>query len=192
MGVLSDGAVTAELGKYYANKITETFKNDFDVIFGPAYKAIPLAISTTLSLHNSGARKKWLFDRKEKKIHGADANSVFVGSQNMDTGQKVVIVDDVMTTGGTKFEAIEKLQKALNADVIGIVIAVDRMEIGKRESALSEFTKETSVPVHAIENISNIFNYLNGKDIEGKTYVNEKTYQKYQEYMKQYGVPQKF
>lgn len=188
MGVLSGGAVTAELGRYYASKITEAFKSDFDVVFGPAYKAIPLAISATLALNGSGLNKKWLFDRKEKKVHGADANSVFVGSQNLDTGQRVVIVDDVMTTGGTKFEAIEKLEKAMGAEVIGIVIAVDRMEIGKRESALTEFTEETSVPVYAIENISNIFNHLKGKTIDDKIYVNDKIFEKYQGYMKQYGA----
>lgn len=188
MGVLNSGAVTAELGRYYASKITEAFKSDFDVVFGPAYKAIPLAISATLALNNSGLNKKWLFDRKEKKVHGADANSVFVGSQNMDTGQRVVIVDDVMTTGGTKFEAIEKLKKALGSEVIGIVIAVDRMEIGKRESALTEFTEETGVPVHAIENISNIFSYLNGKTIDDKVYVNDNLFEKYQGYMKQFGA----
>jgi orotate phosphoribosyltransferase len=188
MGVLNGGSVTAELGKYYAAKLAEAFKSDFDVVFGPAYKAIPLAISTTLALNNSGLNKKWLFDRKEKKVHGADANSVFVGSQNLDTGQKVVIVDDVMTTGGTKFEAIEKLQKTLNADVVGIVIAVDRMEIGKKESALLEFTEETGVQVHAIENISNIFNHLKGRDIDSKVYVTDKIFEKYQGYMKQYGV----
>ncbi|MFH1520923.1 MAG: orotate phosphoribosyltransferase [Candidatus Micrarchaeota archaeon] len=188
MGVLSSGSVSAELGRYYASKITEVFKNDFDVIFGPAYKAIPLAISTTLALNNSGSNKKWLFDRKEKKIHGADANSIFVGSQNMDTGQRIVIIDDVMTTGGTKFEAIEKLQKALGANVVGIVIAVDRMEIGKRESALKEFSDETSVPVHSIETISNIFTHLKGKTIDGKIYVTDKIYEKYQGYMKQYGA----
>lgn len=188
MGVLNSGAVTAELGRYYASKILEAFKSDFDVVFGPAYKAIPLAISATLALNNSGLNKKWLFDRKEKKVHGADANSVFVGSQNMDTGQRVVIVDDVMTTGGTKFEAIEKLKKALGSEVIGIVIAVDRMEIGKRESALIEFTEETGVPVHAIENISNIFNYLKGKTLEEKIYVNDNLFEKYQGYMKQFGA----
>lgn len=192
MGVLSSGAVTAELGRYYASKISEAFGSNFDVVFGPAYKAIPLALSSTLALNASGMDKKWLFDRKEKKVHGADANSVFVGSQNLDRGQKVVIVDDVMTTGGTKFEAIEKLEKTLGAEVVGIVIAVDRMEIGRKESALAEFTEATNVPVHAIENISNIFAHLKGRDVDGKVYVNDKIHAAYQHYMKQYGAVQRF
>ncbi|VVC04248.1 Orotate phosphoribosyltransferase [Candidatus Bilamarchaeum dharawalense] len=192
MGVLNSGSVTSDLGKFYATKIGEAFKGDFDVVFGPAYKAIPLAITTTLALNGAGVNKKWLFDRKEKKVHGADANSVFVGSQNLDRGQRVVIVDDVMTTGGTKFEAIEKLEKTLSAEVVGIVIAVDRMEIGRKESALAEFTEDTGVPVHAIENISNIFNHLKGKTIDGKVYVTDKLFEKYQGYMKQYGAQQKF
>jgi orotate phosphoribosyltransferase len=190
MGVLSSGAVTAELGRYYAGKITEAFGSNFDVVFGPAYKAIPLAISTTVALNNSGVNKRWLFDRKEMKLHGADAKSVFVGSQNLDHGQKVVILDDVMTTGGTKFEAIEKITKTLNSDVVGIVIAVDRMEVGKKDGALEEFTNETGVPVHAIETIANIFTYLKNRNIDGKIYVDDKIYEKYQEYMKKYGAKQ--
>jgi orotate phosphoribosyltransferase len=188
MGVLSSGAVTAELGKHYAAKITEAFGNNFDVIFGPAYKAIPLAISTTVALSNSGSNKRWLFDRKEMKLHGADAKSVFVGSQDLDHGQKVVILDDVMTTGGTKFEAIEKITKTLNSEVVGIVIAVDRMEIGKTKGALQEFTDETGVPVHAIVNIADVFAHLRNREIDGKVYVTDKIYAKYEEYMGKYGA----
>lgn len=187
MGVISSGSATAELGRYYAGKITEAFGSNFDVVFGPAYKAIPLAISTTLALNNAGVNKKWLFDRKEKKVHGADANSTFVGSQNLDSGQKIVIIDDVLTTGGTKVEAIEKLESVLRAEIVGIVIAVDRMERGIKFNALQEFSESTGVPVHAIENINNIFAHLKGRDIDGKVYVNDKTFELYRNYMSKFG-----
>lgn len=188
LGVITGGAATAELGRYYADTIRSNFNNDFDVVFGPAYKAIPLAISATMALNSMGMEKKWLFDRKEMKMHGADASSVFVGSQTLDHGQRVVLVDDVMTTGGTKVEAIKKLEDSLKAQVKGIVVAVDRMEMGRSDSALAEFTEDTGIPVHSIENIGNIFSYLRNKSIDGKVYVADKTFAKYEEYMHKYGV----
>lgn len=192
MGVLTSGSAVSELGRFYASKIREVFSDRFDVVFGPAYKAIPLAISTAIALNGMGMDRKWLFDRKEVKLHGADANSVFVGSHGLDLGQRIIIVDDVMTTGGTKFEAIEKLEKSLKAEVVGIVIAVDRMEIGRKASAMTEFTEETGVPVHAITDISSVFSYLHNRPVDGKVYVSDKTFKAYQEYMDKYGARSSF
>jgi orotate phosphoribosyltransferase len=188
MGVLCSGSATAELGRHYAAKITELFGSNFDVVFGPAYKAIPLAISTVIALSSMGHDKCWLFDRKEVKVHGADANSVFVGGQHLDHGKRVVIVDDVFTTGGTKYDAIEKLQKALKAKVVGVVIGVDRMEIGRRINALEEFTVATGVPVYPITDIHCIFTHLRSRPVDGKVYVSDRTYQAYQYYRGEYGV----
>ncbi len=188
LGVLSSGSATSTLGSAYASRIREAFGDKFDVVFGPAYKAIPLAISATLALNSGGMDKKWLYDRKEMKLHGADASSVFVGSQNLDTGQRVIIVDDVLTTGGTKVEAINKLERSLKAEVVGIVIAVDRMERGLRSGAVQEFTEQTGVPVHPIESINNIFTHLKGRPIEGRVYVDDKVYESYRTYMNKYGV----
>jgi orotate phosphoribosyltransferase len=189
MGALTSGATISDLGRYYASKIHECYGDRFDVIFGPAYKAIPIAISAAIELkYLHRMDKRWLFDRKEMKLHGADANSIFVGSQHLDHGQKVVIVDDVLTTGGTKVEAIEKLEKALKAEVVGIIIAVDRQEIGKRKSAVEEFTEETGVPVHPIIDIHMAFNHLKGRPVDGKVYVNDKIHERYLDYMKKYGA----
>ncbi|MBI5223389.1 orotate phosphoribosyltransferase [Candidatus Micrarchaeota archaeon] len=188
MGILSTGATVNELGKHYATKITEKFADRYDIVFGPAYKAIPLAISATIALNNSGINKRWLYDRKEVKLHGADANTMFVGGYGIDSGAKVVILDDVMTTGQTKVEAISRLEKSLKAEVVGIVIAVDRMEIGRRNSALEEFTEDTGVPVHAIVTIDDIFKHLKATPVDGKAYVSERTYKAYQEYMLKNGV----
>ncbi|MFH0885206.1 MAG: orotate phosphoribosyltransferase [Candidatus Micrarchaeota archaeon] len=189
MGALTSGETISDLGRYYASRIHEVYGDKFDVIFGPAYKAIPIAISTAIELkYLHRMNKKWLFDRKEMKLHGADANSVFVGSQNIDHGERIVIVDDVLTTGGTKVEAIEKLEKVLKAEVVGIVIAVDRKEIGRRISALEEFSQETGVPVHPIIDIHMSFNHLKNRQIDGKVYVNDKIFDKYKEYTAKYGA----
>ncbi len=185
-GVLADGMLTYELGRYYAQKIKESFGQDFDAVYGPAYKGIPLAVATCIALQREHAiNKKWVFDRKEKKLHGD--RGAFVGGE-LDLGARVVLVDDVMTTGGTKVEAIDKLKSSLKSDVVGIVIAVDRMERGRRDSALKEFSDKMGVPVHAIENIKNIFEYLKANEIDGKRYVSDKTYEAYLKYMKKYGV----
>ena len=189
MGKLSNGSQCSQLGKFYASLIKEKFGDNFDVVFGPAYKAIPIAISSVVALNDSyGMNKNWLYDRKEMKMHGADAKNVFVGSQSIDMAPRVVIVDDVMTTGFTKVEAIEKLKKSLNADVAGIVIAVDRMERGTKKNALEEFEEKTGVPVYAIENIKNIFNYLKETEIDGKKHISEKTLELYEKYMGKYGI----
>jgi orotate phosphoribosyltransferase len=184
-GVLSDGMLTYELGKFYAQKIKEIYGNNFDAIYGPAYKGIPLAVATSIALQrDQGLNKKWIFDRKEKKLHG-DRGS-FVGGE-LDLDARVVLVDDVMTTGGTKVDAIDKIRKSLNAEVVGIVIAVDRMERGIKQSALQEFQEQIGVPVHAIENIKNIFTYLKENKVDGKFYVNDSTFAKYKEYMRKFG-----
>lgn len=185
-GVLADGALTYELGRYYAQKIKETFGDDFDAVYGPAYKGIPLAVATCIALQREhGLNKRWVFDRKEKKLHGD--RGAFVGAE-LDEGARVVLVDDVMTTGGTKVEAIGKIRKSLSAEVLGIVIAVDRMERGRKDSAIAEFQEQTGIPVHAIENIKDIFDHLKDNPVDGKTYVTEKTYERYRQYMNKHGL----
>jgi orotate phosphoribosyltransferase len=185
-GVLADGNLTYELGKYYAQKIKDQFGTDFDAIYGPAYKGIPLAVATCIALQKEhGINRVWIFDRKEKKLHGD--RGAFVGGE-LDHGARVILVVDVMTTGGTKVDAIEKIKSSLNAELKGIVIAVDRMERSKTKTAIEEFTESTGIPVHSIENIKNVFEYLKENKVNGTQFVTEKIYQKYLGYMKKYGV----
>ncbi len=189
MGVLADGASMERLGSHFARKITEVYGSNFDVVFGPAYKAIPIAVSATMALsREQHLNKRWLYDRKEMKRHGADASSMFVGAAELDRGAKVVIVDDVFTTGGTKVDAINKLEKSLGANVLGVIIAVDRMERGTKKNAVEEFQEKTGVRVDSIEKIDNIFSYLKNREIEGKRYVDDKIYESFLKYQKKYGI----
>lgn len=185
-GVLCDGATSYELGKHFARKINEIYGNNVDAIYGPAYKGIPLAVSVSIALQKElGINKPWLFDRKEKKTYG-DASS-FVGAE-VDLGAKVVIVDDVFTTGETKMEAVDKIQNAIKAKVVGIVIAVDRQEKGMRLGAIEEFTNKTGIPVHSVTNIKDVFDHLKNRSVDGKIYVDERIYQRFLDYRKNYGV----
>jgi len=186
-GVICDGLTTYELGRYFANKIKEVFGSDgFDAVYGPAYKGIPLAVAVSIALNKElGILKPWLFDRKEKKIY-ADT-SAFVGAE-LDKGSKAVLVDDVMTTGGTKLESIDKLDKGLGVEVTGMVIAVDRQEKGIKRNAIEEFTEKTGVPVYSLTTITDMFNHLKGRELIGKVYVTDKIYNSFLEYRKKYGI----
>lgn len=185
-GVLSSGAASYVLGRHFAKKIQEVYGDRFDAVYGPAYKGIPLAVSTSIALAKEfNTNKAWIFDRKEKKLHGD--RGAFVGA-DLDIGAKVVMVDDVMTTGGTKIESMEKLEKGMKAKVLGVVIAVDRQERAIKKSAVAEFTDQTGVPVHSLTNVNDVFEHLRNREIDGKVYVNEEVYNAYLKYRKKYGV----
>jgi len=185
-GVLSTGSSTYELGRHYAKKINEIYGKDFTAVYGPAYKGIPLAVSTSIALSKEfGINRAWVFDRKEKKVHGD--RGAFVGA-DLDHGSKVIMVDDVMTTGGTKIEAMEKIENVLKAKVAGIVISVDRQELARKKSAVAEFTEETGIPVHSLTNVKDIFSHLHNREIDGKVYVDDNIFKAYEGYMKKFGV----
>ncbi len=185
-GMLNSGRSSYELGVFFAQKIAKVYGSDFDTIFGPAYKGIPLAVSVSIGVYRKyKLDKTWLFDRKEAKEHGD--KSAFVGDGPRD-GQKIIMVDDVFTTGGTKDEAIKKLKSMANLDVKGVVIAVDREEKGVAKNAIKEFEEASGVKVHAIEKISSIFKYLHNRPVDGQVYVNDEIFAAFKEYQKQYGA----
>lgn len=185
-GVLCNGYTSYELGRHFAKKINELYKDKFTAVFGPAYKGIPLAVSVSIALFREfNINRPWVFDRKEKKTYG-DASG-FVGP-SLDSGARYVIVDDVLTTGGTKLESVEKIKEGLKGEVIGIIIAVDRQERGIKLNATEEFTEKTGIPVHNITTIREIFDYLRNRTIDGRTYVDDSLYNEFTDYRKKYGV----
>ncbi|MBU0586199.1 orotate phosphoribosyltransferase [Candidatus Micrarchaeota archaeon] len=185
-GVLFSGKSISGLGHFFAKKIKELFGNEFDTIFGPAYKGIPLAVATAIALDKDfKIVKTWLFDRKEVKEHGD--KGAFVGDGPRDD-QRIIMVDDVFTTGGTKEDALRKLKSVASVDVKAIVIAVDREERGNTKNAIKEFEEELLIRVHAIEKISNVFTYLHNREIDGKIYVDDELLAAFKEYEKQYGA----
>lgn len=181
-GNYKTGAQLAKLGEYYAKTIVEN-KIEGDTVVGPAYKGIPLAVTCAVALSNVfGKDLNYCFDRKEAKDHGE--GGLFVGKQLQD-GERVIIIEDVMTSGKALRELLPKLKAAANVEIAGMVISVDRMERGLESnlSAVQEVYKEFGVKVYSIVTINDIISAIESGAIEGKEYL-----QKMKEYRKIYGV----
>ncbi len=144
-GALEQGSALRELGACYAEKIYHEIGVDHvDVIFGPAYKGIPLALATVTALHERfGITKAYSFNRKEEKDHGE--GGLFIGRKPT-RDDRVLIVDDVITDGGTKFEMVNLLKAATDAQIVGVLVGVDRSEPG----AVEAFERETGVKLYSI------------------------------------------
>ena len=142
------GSQIAGLGRFFAGTILEAAPQA-TIVFGPAYKGIPLSVSAAIALGEGGNREMgYLFNRKEEKTHGD--RGLFVG-QEPGAGDRLVLVDDVITDGETKREAVELLRKAFSAPIDALVIAFDRMEQGEGgRNALKDFQDSTGIPVRAI------------------------------------------
>ncbi len=167
-GVFDDGRSISNLGYFYASKIMDSFEpQEYDLIFGPAYKGIPLSVATAISLDKDfNLNKGYLFDRKEPKGHGEattqDLQKNWIVGHGINEGDKLLMVDDVFTTGGTKYDSINLLNRiAENPEYVGLVIAVDRQEtLVDGTNAIKQFEEKTQVPVHSIVGISEIKDYL--------------------------------
>lgn len=178
---MKTGEDAIEVADAFVAKIME-IGTDFDYIHGAAYKGIPLAalIAARLSeLHNINVR--WGYDRKEKKEHGVPSEEVIVG--DLRDNDTVLIVDDVITTGMTKIEIWEKL-RVKRVRPKGIVVAVDREELSDADK---EMLKNKRLNIFPILRITQIFDFLLNKEINGKIYVNEQIRKRLEEYLRRYG-----
>ena len=181
-GNYKTGAQLAKLGEFYAECISEN-NIDVETLFGPAYKGIPLAVSAAVALYNKfGKEVSYCFDRKEVKDHGEGC--MFVGKKLAD-GEKVVIIEDVMTSGKALREVMPKLKDTANVNVTGMVITVDRMEkaLDSELSAVEQAYKDFGVKVYSIVNINDIIDAIRNGAVQGKEYLD-----KMLEYRNTYGV----
>ena len=140
------GAQLKKLGEYYAKAIVNTYGTDFDVLFGPAYKGIPLAVVSAIAMHDLyGKEVRYCSDRKEEKDHGADKGS-FLGSKLQD-GDRVIMIEDVTTSGKSMEETVPKVRGAANLDIVGLMVSLNRNEKGKGDkTALQEVSELYGFP----------------------------------------------
>jgi len=176
-GLFNTGEHLARLGRCYAQAIIDS-RLDFDVLFGPAYKGIPLATATSIALAEHHQRNvPWCFNRKETKDHGEGGNLVGAGLQG-----RVLIIDDVITAGTAIRESVEIIKTA-NAELTGVVIALDRQERGRgRQSAIQEVEASYGIRVTSIVRLEHLLEYLQAET--GR----QEEMQKIQAYRREYGV----
>ena len=152
------------LGEYYAKAIVDNYGLDFDVLFGPAYKGIPLAVATTIALDNLyGKEIRYCSDRKEVKDHGADMG-MLLGTKLQD-GDRVIMIEDVTTSGKSMEETVPKVRNAANVEIKGLIVSLNRNEKGKgNKTALKEIAELYGFPTAAIVSMPEVVEYLESKD----------------------------
>lgn len=150
------------LGKYYAECIMNTIGDDFDVLFGPAYKGIPLATATAYALFSDyNLDKKYCFNRKEEKDHGE--GGIFVGAKLSD-GDRVIYIEDVTTSGTSIKETLPLLKSAADVTVKYEFISANRMEkVASGKTAITEIEKEFDIKIHSIVNVVEILEHIKDK-----------------------------
>ena len=176
-GLFNTGGPLARLGRFYARAITDS-NTRFDVLFGPAYKGIPLVATTSIALADHHQRDvPWCFNRKEAKDHGEGGNLVGAGLIG-----RVLIVDDVITAGTAIREAVEIIQHA-RATPAGVVIALDRQERGQGNiSAIQEIEASLNISVTSIVKLEHLLEFLQGQP------GHDKDVAKIQAYRTEYGI----
>ena len=186
-GFYRTGAQLKKLGEYYAKAIHAKYGDDFDVLFGPAYKGIPLTVAATMAIsEHYGKDIRYCSNRKEVKDHGD--KGILLGSPIND-GDKVVIIEDVTTAGTSIQETLPIIKAQGDVTPLGLVVSVDRMERGKgTKSALKEIEENYGLKTTAIVTMKEVIEHLYMKPYKGKIIIDEKLKASIDEYYKQYGV----
>ncbi|MDO5147148.1 MAG: orotate phosphoribosyltransferase [Eubacteriales bacterium] len=186
-GFYRTGSQLKRLGEYYAQAIHDHFGMDFDILFGPAYKGIPLSVTTSVALSDKfGKDVGYCSNRKEIKDHGD--TGILLGSPIQD-GDKVVIIEDVTTAGTSIKETLPIVKAQGDVDVIGLVVSVDRMERGQGEkSALEEIHENYGFQTAAIVTMEEVVEHLYNKPYKGEIIINDEIKAAIDAYYEQYGV----
>ena len=188
-GLYVTGSQLKKLGEYYAHAIHDKYGDDFDVLFGPAYKGIPISVVTAIAYSEIyGKEVRYCSDRKEAKDHGADKGG-FLGSPLKD-GDRVVMIEDVTTSGKSMEETVPKVRGAANVEIVGLMVSLNRMEVGMggEKSALDEIKDTYGFDTNAIVSMSDVVEHLYNKEYNGKVVINDDIKNAIDEYYKQYGA----
>jgi len=187
-GAYVTGSQLMRLGEYYARAIHETYGDDFDVLFGPAYKGIPISVVTAVAFHNLyGKEVRYCSDRKEEKDHGADRGS-FLGSKLKD-GDRVVMIEDVTTSGKSMEETVPKVRGAADVTIVGLMVSLNRMEkgLGGEKSALEEIREKYGFETNAIVTMEEVVEHLYNRTCQGRVVIDDTIKAAIDDYYKQYG-----
>ena len=186
-GFYRTGAQLRRLGQYYATAINEKFGLDFDVLFGPAYKGIPLSVAASMALSEQyGADIRYCSNRKEVKDHGD--KGILLGSPIAD-GDRIVIIEDVTTAGTSISETLPIIKAQGDVNPLGLVVSVDRMERGQgTKSALREIEEKYGLQTTAIVTMAEVVEHLHNREYNGKIIIDDALKAAIDAYYEQYGA----
>ena len=187
-GAYVTGTQLRKLGEYYAKAIHDNYGLDFDVLFGPAYKGIPLSVATTMAISELyGKDIRYCSNRKEVKDHGD--TGILLGSKLKD-GDRVVIIEDVTTSGKSIEETFPILKEQANVEIKGLMVSLNRMEVGKggEKSALDEIQEKYGFPAHAIVTMEEVVERLYNQECQGKIVIDDSIKAAIDSYYEQYGA----
>ncbi len=181
------GTQLMKLGEYYAKAIHDNYGTDFDVLFGPAYKGIPLSVATTIAFAKLyGKDIRYCSNRKEIKDHGD--TGILLGSPIKD-GDKVVIIEDVTTSGKSIEETFPIIMEQGKVEILGLMVSLNRMERGKGDkSALVEIKEKYGFDANAIVSMAEVVEYLYNRPYKGKVVIDDEIKSRIDAYYETYGV----
>ena len=187
-GAYVTGGQLRRLGEYYAKAIHSTYGDDFDVLFGPAYKGIPLSVTTAIAYEQLyGKEIRYSSNRKEVKDHGD--TGILLGSKIKDS-DRVVIIEDVTTSGKSIEETFPILKAQGDVTIKGLMVSLNRMEVGLsgKKAALSEITDQYGFPASAIVSMAEVTEYLYNREVRGKVVINDEIKAAIDKYYETYGA----
>ena len=187
-GAYVTGSQLRRLGQYYAKAIHDHYGDDFDVLFGPAYKGIPLSVATTIAFSELyGKEIRYCSNRKEIKDHGD--TGILLGSKIKD-GDRIVIIEDVTTSGKSIEETFPIIQAQGNVEILGLMVSLNRMERGKGDkmTALDEIRETYGFKTGAIVTMEDVVEKLYNKECQGKIIIDDAMKASIDAYYEQYGV----
>lgn len=186
-GLYVTGSQLERLGEYYAKAIHDCYGDDFDVLFGPAYKGIPLSVATTMAYSRLyGKEIRYCSNRKEVKDHGD--TGILLGSPIKD-GDRIVIIEDVTTSGKSIEETFPIIEAQGEVTIRGLMVSLNRMERGKgSQSALDEIREKYGFAANAIVTMADVVEHLYNRPYRGRIVINDEIKAEIDAYYKEYGV----
>lgn len=190
-GAYVTGSQLMRLGEYYAKAIHDAYGEDFDVLFGPAYKGIPLAVITAEAFYRLyGKEVKYCSNRKEEKDHGADKGGIL--GYKIKDGDRVVMIEDVTTSGKSMEETVPIVRSQGDVTIVGLMVSLNRQEFGlsgdRSKTALDEVAGTYGFKTSAIVSMDEVVEHLWNRECQGRVVIDDEMKSRIDAYYKEYGV----